>query len=66
MKSGKYPGVLYTDKTLASKEMQDLLDSAGAKYTVADARKEALPGPVFIVKGSFLDVRSLKEVLTSV
>jgi len=65
LKSGKLRGVLYTNKTRASKEMQRLLDDAGAKYELADAKKEALPGPMLVVNGSFLDVTGLKEVLNA-
>jgi hypothetical protein len=65
LKSGKLPGVLYADGTAASKKMQRMLDSAGAKYELADAKKEAMPGPVLVVNGSFLDINGVKEALKS-
>jgi hypothetical protein len=63
LKTGKYPGILYADQTQASQEMQRILDEAGAKYELADAGKEALPGPVLVVNGSFLGISALKAIL---
>jgi len=63
IRSGKLPGVLYCDETAQAQQMRGLLDSANAKYEIADAAVEALPGPVFVVNGSFLDFEGLKDVL---
>ena len=62
LKSGKLPGVLYVDKSAASKKMTKMLDKMGAKYEKAEAKKEALRGPVLVVNGCFLDERGVREI----
>jgi hypothetical protein len=63
LKSGALPGVLYSDQSPASRKMQKLLDSVGAKYEIADAKRESMSQPVFVVNGSFLDLNAVEEVL---
>jgi hypothetical protein len=62
LKSGNLPGVLYSDDSPASRKMQKLLDSVGAKYEIADAKRESMSRPVLVVNGSFLDVNAVEEV----
>ena len=66
LKSGNLPGVLYSDQSPATRKMQKLLDSVGAKYEIADAKTESMSRPVLVVNGSFLDAKALKEVFRAI
>ena len=64
LRSGSLPSVLFIDNTSSSFEMRAILDSAGAKYQVADAAAEGLSEPLLVVEGAFLDLASVKELLS--
>ena len=63
LKSPNAGAVLYVDKSPAAKEMRHLLDAAGANYLLASAKKEAMPGPVLVIGGSFLGLTAVREVV---
>lgn len=63
--SGAAPALLYADDSASTVEMRTLLKSVGAKFEEEDARAEHLQEPVLVVGGSFLDVKSVREILRS-
>ena len=63
IRNGSLHGVLYADSTQASKDLQEMLESVGAKYELADAATESLQEPILVVDGSFFDAESLREIL---
>jgi len=65
IRTGKFPVVLYGNETSTSQQMQNLLQSCGATFTVSDASKENADEPFVVVDGCFLSARDLEEVLRS-
>jgi hypothetical protein len=63
LKSGKFPAILYSDGTTISEKVRHWLDIAGANYTVSDAKREFMEGPVLVVDGTFLSPDDIKHVL---
>lgn len=64
LRSKQFPTVLYTDQSPQGKNMQQLLDSAGIPYDLADARKENMSGPVLVANGAFLGFQDVKDILS--
>jgi len=59
----RFPGVFYSDDSDESREMKDILDSLDANYETYSARDEGLNKPLYIVDGSFLDCKVIREEL---
>jgi glutaredoxin len=64
LRSKQFPTVLYTDNSRQGKDMQQMLDSAGIPYEIADARKEKMSSPVLVANGAFLGFKDVKEILS--
>ena len=64
LRSKQFPTVLYTDYSRQGKDMQQMLDSAGIPYELADARKENMSGPVLVANGAFLAFKDVQEILS--
>jgi len=64
LRSKQFPTVLYTDNSRQGKHMQQMLDSAGIPYELADARKEKMSSPVLVANGAFLGFQDVKDILS--
>jgi len=64
LRSKQFPTVLYTDYSRQGKDMQQMLDSAGIPYELADARKEKMSSPVLVANGAFLAFKDVQEILS--